>query len=144
MSAVSIVVAVFLLLFVLGLWFLLSYHGNLAIDDPDGIARVVGNCGDTMEIGLKIYKNKVVATHHWSNGCSISKRCVEAAAMLAQNKKLDEVQKINMISIMDLVGELPETHLHCAQLAEITLQKSLESYYSDLATPKKSTPRIVG
>ena len=29
---------------------------------------------------------------------------------------------------IDRVGQLPETHLHCAQLAEITLQRSLENY----------------
>ncbi len=42
-----------------------------------------------------------------------------------------------MVSIMELVGQLPETHLHCAQLAEITLQKSLEDYISKVA-PQKS------
>ena len=42
-----------------------------------------------------------------------------------------------MVSIMELVGQLPETHLHCAQLAEITLQKSIEDYISKV-TPRTS------
>jgi hypothetical protein len=33
-----------------------------------------------------------------------------------------------MIHIMDQVGRLPDTHVHCAQLAETTLQKALEDY----------------
>jgi NifU-like protein involved in Fe-S cluster formation len=53
---------------------------------------------------------------------------VETAANLARAKNLDELKKINMVSIMDEVGQLPETHLHCAQLAEITLQRSVENY----------------
>jgi nitrogen fixation protein NifU and related proteins len=138
MSIISLGVAFLLLLFIGGIWFLLYYFGNPVIEDPDGIAKVVGNCGDTMEIGLKINKDKVSATHYWSNGCSFSKRCVEAAATLCQNRSLDEIKKINMISIMDVVGELPETHLHCAQLAEITLQKSLEDYLSKSRFPKNS------
>ena len=57
--------------------------------------------------------------------------------MLARDKPISEVKKINMVTIMDLVGQLPETHLHCAQLAEITLQKSIEDYISKV-TPRTS------
>lgn len=128
MSFFSIIVAFLSLLAVGLIWFLTYYFANPVLDDPDGIAKVVGNCGDTMEIALKFRDGKVGATHYWSNGCSFSKRCVETAATLARNKTVEEVQKINMISIMDEVGQLPETHLHCAQLAEITLQKSLSNF----------------
>ena len=55
--------------------------------------------------------------------------------MLARDKHIGEVKKINMISIMDVIGQLPESHLHCAQLAETTLQKSLEDYIHKV-TPK--------
>jgi hypothetical protein len=47
---------------------------------------------------------------------------------------LAELKKINMVSIMDEVGQLPETHLHCAQLAEITLQRSVENYLAGQQT----------
>ncbi len=128
MSIFSIVIA-FLVLLAVGLvWFIIYYFGNPVLDDPDGVARVEGNCGDTMEIGLKVKNGRVTGTHFWTNGCSFSKRCVETAAMLANGKSLAEVKKINMISIMDQVGQLPDTHLHCAQLAEITLQRSLDNY----------------
>ena len=73
-----------------------------------------------MEIGLQIRDDLITSTHGWTDGCSYSKLCVEAAAMLARDKRIDEVKKINMGSIMELVGQLPETHLHCAQLSEIT------------------------
>lgn len=54
----------FLVLFVIGLaWFFLYYFGNPVIDDPDGMARVTGNCGDTMEIGLKFRGDRVCDTH---------------------------------------------------------------------------------
>ncbi len=136
MSFSSIGIALLLLLSIGLIWFFLYYFGNPVIENPDGIAKVEGNCGDTMEIGLKITNNKISSTHYWSNGCSISKRCIEAAAILSHHKSLDEVKKINMISIMEVVGELPETHLHCAQLAETTLQKSLENYLAKSAIAK--------
>jgi nitrogen fixation NifU-like protein len=128
MSIFTIAMA-FLVLLVVGLtWFFLYYFGNPVLENPDGIAKVVGNCGDTMEIGLKFRDGRVENTHHWTNGCSFSKHCVETAANLARAKTIAELKKINMVAIMDEVGQLPETHLHCAQLAEITLQRSVENY----------------
>jgi len=129
----------FLLIFSVGaVWFLLHYYGNPVIENPEGIAKVAGNCGDTMEIGLKIDDNIVTSAHSWTDGCSYSKLCVEAAIMLARDKSIAEVKTINMISIMEIVGQLPETHLHCAQLAETTLQKSVEDYISKTVHEKKS------
>ncbi|BCL59504.1 hypothetical protein DGMP_01970 [Desulfomarina profundi] len=121
----------FLVLFVIGLtWFFIYYFGNPVIDEPEGIAKVVGNCGDTMEIGLRIREGRVLDSHHWTNGCSFSRHCVEAAARLARNKTVEELAEVNMVTIMEEVGQLPETHLHCAQLAEITLRRSVEDYYA--------------
>ena len=134
---VNLLIAVGLMVAVGSVWFLLYYYGNPVVENPQGIAKVSGNCGDTMEIGLQIRDDLITSTHGWTDGCSYSKLCVEAAAMLARDKRIDEVKKINMVSIMELVGQLPETHLHCAQLAEITLQKSLEDYLSK-AAPGKS------
>ncbi len=128
MSLMSIFVA-FLVLFVVGLtWFITYYFANPVLENPDGIAKVAGSCGDTMEIGLQFKDGRVEATHHWTNGCSFSKRCVEAAAQLADKKSIKELQNITMVTIMEKIGKLPDTHLHCAQLAEITLQKSVSNY----------------
>ena len=124
----NLAIAILLILAVGLVWFLLHYYGNPVIESPEGVAKVSGNCGDTMEIGLRVEDDVVTSTHCWTDGCTYSKLCVEAAAMLARDKTIDEVKKINMISIMELVGELPESHLHCAQLADTTLQKSVEDY----------------
>lgn len=121
------VLFLFLILFV-AVWYLFSFLLSPKMDEPDGFAKITGNCGDTMELGFKVEQGRVVETHHWTDGCSISGQCVEAAARLAVDKKPSELRKINMITIMDLVGKLPDTHLHCAQLAETTLHKALEDY----------------
>lgn len=116
-----------LLVLFVGVWCIASYFLTPHMDEPDGSARVTGSCGDTMEIGLKIENNIVVNTHSWTDGCAISKLCVEAAVRLAQGHDIEGLKKINMISIIDELGSLPDTHLHCAQLAEITLQRALSN-----------------
>jgi nitrogen fixation NifU-like protein len=134
--AISTIFMAFLVLLAVGLtWFFVYYFGNPVLENPDGIAKVVGNCGDTMEIGLKFKGGRVESSHYWSNGCSFSKNCVQTAANLARSKNIEELKKINMVSIMDEVGQLPESHLHCAQLAEITLQKSVKNYLDSQHQP---------
>lgn len=117
-----------ILLFFVGGWAFFSYLLTSETENPDGYARVEGNCGDTMELSFKVKDGRITETHHWTNGCSISGQCAEAAARLAMDKTPPEIKRINMIHIMDQVGRLPDSHVHCAQLAETTLQKALEDY----------------
>ena len=123
-----------ILLFFVGGWVFFSCLFNSEMKNPDGYARVTGNCGDTMELSLKVENGRVTETHHWSNGCSISCQCIESAARLVLDKTLLDIRKINMMHIMDDVGRLPESHLHCAQLAETTLQKAVDDYEQKLRT----------
>ena len=124
MEILNILFAFIILLGLALCWFGFHYLTNKPLDNPDGCARVTGNCGDTMEISLKFKDGRVCNSSAWTNGCSVSKMCVEAAAMLARNRQLSEIEKINMMTIMEQIGQLPDTHLHCAQLAETTLQKA--------------------
>jgi nitrogen fixation protein NifU and related proteins len=118
---INILFAFAVLLFLALCWFGFYYLNNKPMDNPDGHARITGNCGDTMEISLQFKDGRVCNSSAWTNGCSVSKMCVEAAAMLARNRRICEIERITMITIMEQVGQLPDSHLHCAQLAETTL-----------------------
>lgn len=128
MELTGIFVAFGVLLLLALCWFGLHYWANPPMQNPDAEARVTGNCGDTMELGLRFEDDRVVQTRYWSDGCGISKQCIEGAALLAKGKTPAELRKLNMMHIMDLVGQLPDSHLHCAQLAETTLQHALKKY----------------
>jgi NifU-like protein involved in Fe-S cluster formation len=124
---------VVVLLFVAA-WFGLYYLANPPLKDADATARVTGNCGDTMELALRFAADKVRQTRHWTDGCSVSNQCIEAVAMLAAGKTPGELKKINMMHIMEITGQLPDTHLHCAQLAETTLQLAVKEYMKSLGS----------
>ncbi len=128
MDPTGIAIAFAILLIVAVAWFGLHYWANPPLDSPDAEARVAGNCGDTMEIGLCFENGVVTKTRTWTDGCSVSRQCLDAAALLAKGKSLEELRRINMMDVMELTGELPDTHLHCAQLAETTLQHALKDY----------------
>lgn len=119
----------FVILIVMALcWFGFHYWANPPLKNPDAVAKITGNCGDTMELALGFVGGKVERVRHWTDGCSVSNQCVEAAGMLARGKDINALRKINMMHIMELTGQLPESHLHCAQLAETTLQKAVVDY----------------
>lgn len=116
-----------LLLFVT-VWYGLSYLLSPHLADPDGYAKVTGNCGDTMELAFKVGQGRVVRTHAWTDGCTMSRSCIDAAARLAYDKDTTELEKVTMMDVVEEVGSVPETHLHCAQLAETTLRLAIKDY----------------
>ncbi len=121
------------ILILLGLsWFGLHYWTNKPIDQPDGEARITGNCGDTMEISFKFAGGKIDEVNHWSDGCAISQQCIASAALLTHGKTLEQLLEISMLDILNMVGHLPDTHLHCAQLAETTLHQAAKNYSANL------------
>lgn len=102
---ISTVFFTFLILLSLAFcWFGLHYLTNKPLNNPDGYAKVTGNCGDTMEIALQFKDGKVSESSAWTNGCSLSTTCVEAAAMLARNRDINQLQEINMMTIMEQIG----------------------------------------
>ena len=116
------------LIVVIFLWFAAYYWLNPQVENPDGAATVTGSCGDTMEIRLKFRADRVVESSHWTNGCAHSLNAVCTAAELAHGKSPDEIVEISAEEIRHAMGGLPRDHMHCARLAEETLQAALENY----------------
>lgn len=78
----SAVVMAFRLLLAVGSWFGLDLLASPPLKDADAAARVAGNCGDTMELALRLTDGRVYRTRHWPVGCVVSSRYIEAAALL--------------------------------------------------------------
>jgi nitrogen fixation NifU-like protein len=139
MTISTIVMAIVVLTALALVGFGVHYYLHPHIDNPDGIATITGPCGDTMEIALKFNGPRLEDIYCRTNGCSISKMCVETACALARGKTVEELKKIDRAAIQEKVGNLPETHVHCALLAEMTLQKAVENYILKLP-PLSSDP----
>jgi len=118
-------------------WFGLHYCLSSFMENPDGIAKVTASCGDTMEVALKFNGQRVKDVHCWTDGCAISMMCVETVGMLARGKTVPELRTIDTAAILERVGNLPDTHMHCAVLAETTLQKAVTVY--ELKNPENAS-----
>jgi nitrogen fixation NifU-like protein len=94
------------------------------IDNPDGYGKVKGVCGDTMEIFLKIDKNKISECTFMTDGCGTSMVAGSMATEIAKDKTFTEaLAKVSAEEILKQLGGLPEDSVHCAQLASETLRR---------------------
>jgi len=137
MDVWSILLGAGTLLVVVLAWFAVYYWLNPQVAGPDGQGRVVGTCGDVMEIHLKFRGDRMVEGSPWTNGCAHSFNCVCAAVDLSKGKTPEKILDIDPAMIREAVGGLPGDYHHCASLAADTLHAAIDNYMQ--AGEKKST-----
>ena len=104
-----------------------------SMNNPDGYARSVGVCGDTMEIFLKFDENRVKQALFQADGCGSSSVCASFAVELSMGKAPGELLAITGEVIMETLEGLPKEDEHLASLAAETLQQALNDYMNKKA-----------
>jgi len=99
-----------------------------SMNNPDGYAKSVGVCGDTMEISLKFEGDRVKHALFQADGCGSSSVCASFAVELSMGKAPGEVSAISGEVIMETLEGLPKEDEHLAFLAAETLQQALNDY----------------
>lgn len=94
------------------------YNGRMP--SADSFAHVTGDCGDSIEIYLKVGNGRVQDAAYVTDGCGSSSICGSFAAELAIGRDLEAVR--------NAIGRLPENDRHCADLAAAALQEALSQY----------------
>lgn len=98
------------------------------LEGADGYAKLTGDCGDTMEMYIKIHGEIVGQVGYFTDGCSSSSVAGSFAAELATGMGFTEVLDLSGKDVLNEVGRFPESEEHCAHLAIRTLQEALNSY----------------
>ncbi|NSW85971.1 MAG: iron-sulfur cluster assembly scaffold protein [Syntrophobacteraceae bacterium] len=115
----------------------LTFHVNMSLfgrmPSPTSSARITGPCGETMEVYLKIHKDRIEQASFFTDGCGASIVCGATASEKAAGRSIDEAALIDGDAILEFVGGLPEDHRHCAFLAAETLQAAIHNH---LARPE--------
>jgi nitrogen fixation NifU-like protein len=103
----------------------------------DGLGKLIGSCGDTMQIYLKVKDSRVANASFWTDGCGPSIASGSMVTELAKGKTVPEAQKITQQDVLDALGGLPEESLHCALLAANTLKQAIKDYLASKKEPWK-------
>ncbi len=107
------------------------------IKNADGCARVTGSCGDTIEISIKVKKGKLSDAKFWTDGCGTSIACGSVATELIKDENITDALRIDSESILNALGGLPESDMHCAVLASDTLRAAIKDYFAGISTKRK-------
>lgn len=97
------------------------------LEDPDARGVVTGWCGDTMRIDLRLVGGLIKDARYMTDGCGATIACGSMITKMAISKTLVEAERILPGDIIDALDGLPEDHLHCADLAVMTLRKALQT-----------------
>lgn len=101
------------------------------LDNADGYATLTGDCGDTMEMYVKVEGEQVSQVGYFTDGCSSSSIAGSFAAELATGRGFTEVLDLRGDDVLKKIGRFPKDEEHCAHLAVRTLQEALNKYLMD-------------
>ncbi|MFH0811595.1 MAG: iron-sulfur cluster assembly scaffold protein [Pseudomonadota bacterium] len=107
------------------------------IENPQGIGRLTGICGDTMETTLRINDSRILEAKFSTEGCGPTLAAGSMATELAVGKSVQEGFKISQEVILDNLGGLPQESEHCALLASDTLKEALKDHLAFKQEPWK-------
>jgi len=112
------------------------------LEAADGHAKNTGSCGDTMEMFLRVKDETVTECTFQTDGCGTTVVCGSVATELVAGKTfLEALGAVSAAEILRVLGGLPESSVHCAQLAAETLRRALADYLYRKNDPLKKNYR---
>jgi nitrogen fixation protein NifU and related proteins len=99
------------------------------LNNPNGLARGVGVCGDWIDVQLRVVDNQVTEIKCLPHGCVYTLACASAMSELAKGLDLDGALDMDEVEVADFLGGLPDDHRHCARLAVHALGQAIDDYY---------------
>ena len=108
------------------------------LDDADGVGEI-GNarCGDIMKIYLKIDDDVITDIKFNTFGCGAAVASSSMTTELIKGKTLDEALLLTKEAVVDALGGLPESKLHCSVLAEEAVKAAIADYRQKGASAEK-------
>ncbi len=99
------------------------------IINPDGVGKV-GNpqCGDLMELYIKVEGNIIVDAKFMTFGCGAAIATSSMVTEIVKGKTIDEALKISNKTVADALDGLPPNKMHCSVLAEDALKSAIEDF----------------
>lgn len=106
-------------------------HNVGVMEDPDGYAEVGSSeCGDTMEMFIKVDDNRISDIKYKTYGCCAAIASSSIATDMAKGKTIEEAQAMTKADIVSELGGLPEKKLHCSLMVEDALKAAIADYKS--------------
>ncbi len=104
-------------------------HVNVgSIENPDAHYMFTGPCGDTIELFLKIKSDVITEAKFQAIGCADTFTSGSALTKMINGKTLKDCENLDDNDILNHLGAMQQQKVHCARLAILTLEKTIEQY----------------
>jgi nitrogen fixation NifU-like protein len=87
------------------------------LQNPDGYGKRTGECGDTVEIFLRIKGGLIQSVSFDTDGCINTNACANTVAHLSEGKTIAKAWEITPEAVIEFLETLPKDNHHCAELA---------------------------
>jgi len=100
------------------------------LENANGVGEV-GNakCGDIMRIYLDIEGDIIKDVKFKTFGCGAAVATSSMVTEMVKGKTIDEAMVISNAAVAEALGGLPETKMHCSNLAADALHKAIKNYH---------------
>lgn len=106
------------------------------MENPDGMGEAQNPvCGDTMRLYIKVVSGRIADVKFLTFGCGAAIASSSLATEMIKGKTLEEALQIRDEDIVNALGGLPSSKIHCSVLAEMAIRAAVEDY------KKKSEPK---
>jgi len=102
------------------------------ISNADGVGKLTGTCGDTVQISIRVENSKITKSMFISDGCGTSIACGSMLTEMIKGKTIEEALMINSNDLLRSLDGLPEEYVHCTILAVNVLQAAIDDYKKKL------------
>ena len=96
--------------------------------DADGYGCALGNCGDCIEIWLRVKNEHIAEATFWTDGCGATVASGSMVTELTRGKTALEAMRINQSDVLAALDGLPSENEHCAQIAANALKDAIKDY----------------
>jgi NifU-like protein involved in Fe-S cluster formation len=114
------------------------------ISNPDGHGWCESECGDFVEILVRLDAGIVTDSGFHIQGCAFTVVCGRAAAALVRGKTLAEARRATRPECIEAaLGGLPDANRHCSELASNAVAEALIDAASHISEPWKKPYRLL-
>ncbi len=104
---------------------------NLEVEAPRSYVSdsvCLHNCGDIMELYIKVKDNKIVDAKFKTFGCGAAIATSSMVTEMVKGKTIEEALKISNRAVAEALDGLPPIKMHCSALAEDALKAAIKDY----------------
>ena len=101
------------------------------IKGASGVGKVTSDIGsEIIKIFIKVEDDKIVDAQFQTFGGVVAIACSSVATTLMIGKTLRQIRNITANSILEIVGEVPETKMYIIQAVVSAIYGSVDSYFN--------------